>query len=257
MLFRFLLPDPPCPVRAGHCVPLDVVDFHKTCVEEKGLFMSLSGIPVYYFLCEQCGFVFAPEFSSWTPADFGKYIYNAQYAEIDPDFKTVRPEINAQGLLKLFPQMQGVTHLDYGGGAGYLSELLRGAGWDSRTYDPYAGEHRTLPPGARFQLMTSFEVFEHVPDPVRLLEDLGKMLDDDGVLFFSTELSDGRVERHKRIDWGTSRHGTGTSASIRRKACAAWPSALATAATPSWAACISSGSVLRTGRSTSCRRIRP
>lgn len=201
MLFRILLSDPPCPACAGHCVPLDVVDFHKTCVEEKGLFMSLSGIPVYYFLCEQCGFVFAPEFSSWTPADFGKYIYNAQYAEIDPDFKTVRPEINAQGLLKLFPQMQGVTHLDYGGGAGYLSELLRGAGWDSRTYDPYAGEHRTLPPGARFQLITSFEVFEHVPDPVRLLEDLGKMLDDDGVLFFSTELSDGRVQRHKRIDW--------------------------------------------------------
>ena len=196
-----LLSDPPCPVCAGHCVPCDVVDFHKSCVEEKGLFLSLSGIPVYYFLCEECGFVFAPEFASWTPADFARFIYNQQYAEIDPDFKKVRPEINAQGLLKLFPQMQGVTHLDYGGGAGYLSELLRQADWDSRTYDPYAGEHRMLAPGSRFQLITSFEVFEHVPDPRKLLDDLAEMLDDDGLLFFSTELSDGKVQRHKRIDW--------------------------------------------------------
>ena len=201
MLFRILLPEPRCPVCEGHCVPHDVVDFHKTCVEQKGLFLSLSGIPVYYFLCEECGFVFAPEFSSWTQADFAKFIYNQQYADIDPDFKTVRPEINAQGLLKLFPAMNGVKHLDYGGGAGYLSDILHRSGWDSRTYDPYAGEHRVLPPDSRFQLITSFEVFEHVPDPVKLLDDLGRLLDDDGVLFFSTELSDGHVQRYKRIDW--------------------------------------------------------
>lgn len=40
----------------------------------------------------------------------------------------------------------------------------------------------------------------YVPDPRKPLDDLAKMLDDDGLLFFSTELSDGRVQRHRRID---------------------------------------------------------
>ena len=30
-----------------------------------------------------------------------------------------------------------VTHLDYGGGSGLLSDRLRDKGWDSRSYDPF------------------------------------------------------------------------------------------------------------------------
>ena len=200
-MFRILFSDPPCPVCQGHCVPYDVVDFHKTCAEERGLFMSLSGIPIYYFLCERCRFVFAPEFGSWSPADFAKFIYNADYAAIDPDFKALRPDTNAQGLLKLLPEARHVRHLDYGGGEGRLASILRAAGWNSTNFDPYAGESRTLPADAKFDLITSFEVFEHEPDPLFLVERLTGLLAESGLIVFSTLLSDTQLHPPKRIDW--------------------------------------------------------
>jgi 2-polyprenyl-3-methyl-5-hydroxy-6-metoxy-1,4-benzoquinol methylase len=44
-------------------------------------------------------------------------------------------------------------------------------------------------------------VFEHVPDPGRLAQDLVSLLDDDGLIFFSTLLSDGNLEPGKKLDW--------------------------------------------------------
>ena len=170
-------------------------------MEERGLHLPPSGIPIYYHLCDACGFLFAPEFATWTQDDFAQRVYNDLYLEIDPDFREVRPRINAEGLIKMFPDPRGIRHLDFGGGEGFLSRRLRDAGWDSRTYDPYAGSGEPLPPGARFDLITSFEVFEHVPDPLRLMRDLDSLLADYGVLMFSTMLSDDHVRRPRRIDW--------------------------------------------------------
>ena len=191
----------PCPVCQGAATPYDVVDFNKSCVEERGVFLTHSGIPIYYFLCPSCGFLFAPEFSVWTTEDFSRFIYNADYHRVDPDFDGTRAKVNAEGLLKLFPDYQGIHHLDYGGGDGQLSRILQSAGWDSTSYDPYAGNDKQLPEGARFNLITSFEVFEHVADPHPLLASLTSRLADPGLLLFSTMLSDGHLQRPRRIDW--------------------------------------------------------
>lgn len=201
LMFRQMFLAHSCPVCGGECEPYDVVDFHKSCAESAGRFLSLSGIPIYYFLCRECGFLFAPEFRHWSRRDFANYIYNKDYIHLDPDFATVRPRQNAQNLLGILPSPQGVRHLDYGGGEGELSRTLRAAGWDSTCYDPYAGSHQTVPRGARFDLITSFEVFEHVPDPHALLKELDGLLADRGLLIFSTMLSDGHLQRPNRIDW--------------------------------------------------------
>jgi hypothetical protein len=190
-----------CPVCGGNAPPLDVVDFNKSCEEARGKFLPLSGIPVYYHLCEECGFCFAPEFQRWSPGDFSERIYNAGYAQVDPDYAGARPKGNADLVQKLFGKSRGqIRHLDYGGGAGLLSSALNQAGWKSSSYDPFVD--RTAAGGlGKFDLVTAFEVFEHAPDVSRLLQEVVGLMDDESLLLFSTLLSDGQIERNKRLTW--------------------------------------------------------
>jgi cyclopropane fatty-acyl-phospholipid synthase-like methyltransferase len=53
----------------------------------------------------------------------------------------------------------------------------------------------------KFNLVTSFEVFEHVPDVVSLISTLAQLLADDGMVLFSTLLSDGNLTRNQRVQW--------------------------------------------------------
>jgi len=50
-------------------------------------------------------------------------------------------------------------------------------------------------------LITAFEVFEHVPDVNALVSQLNLLLDDEGIVLFSTLLSDGNIEKNRRLDW--------------------------------------------------------
>lgn len=190
-----------CPVCGEHAEAYDVVDFNKNCVEERGVILPLAQVPIYYFLCGGCGFLFAPAFSSWSREDFSNNIYNEDYIKFDPDFDGHRSSTNGVGLLKMFPANPAIRHLDYGGGSGHLTRMLVEGGWDSRSYDPYASHGDRLEPGEKYNLITSFEVFEHVVDPVALVQELHDILDDEGILMFSTLLSDGFIQRPQRINW--------------------------------------------------------
>ncbi len=72
-----------CPVCSGPSNPLDVVDFNKSCEELRSLYIPLSGIPIYYYLCSVCHFCFAPEFQHWSLTDFEEKIYNNDYTIFD------------------------------------------------------------------------------------------------------------------------------------------------------------------------------
>lgn len=200
------IPEPdmkqPCPICAGTCPPVDVVDFNKSCEELRGKFLPLSGIPIYYLLCEHCGFCFAPEFASWRLEDFENNIYNSEYVQVDPDYLDSRPRANASGLASLFGERgTEIRHLDYGGGGGLLSEILRQSGWRSTSYDPFVD--RGLLPGdlGKFDLITAYEVFEHVPEVERLMADLTSLLAEGGIVLFSTLLSDGNIASRQRLSW--------------------------------------------------------
>jgi hypothetical protein len=200
---------PFCPVCHKSSVWLDVVDFNKSCAEDWGIFLELSGIPCYYAYCEHCGFCFCPAIAAWEPAKFKERIYNDDYLIVDPDYEEKRPKYHAGFLMSVFGhQKHRIRHLDYGGGHGLLSGILREAGWQSVSYDPFMDESSFKPDKGSFNLVTAFEVFEHVSDPRALMECCRDFLDSDissingdGMILFSTLVSDGLIKLRQRLNW--------------------------------------------------------
>lgn len=191
-----------CPACSGSCKLLDVVDFNKSCEELRGHYLALSGVPIYYYICGVCGFCLAPEFSRWSLEQFEREIYNDSYSLIDPDYLNERPINNAKVLLSLFHEQKSqIRHLDYGGGNGLLSKQLREQEWNSASYDPFVDRDLNMSHLGRFNLVTAFEVFEHVPDVRRLMSDLLLLLDPKGVILFSTLLSNNHIKAGERITW--------------------------------------------------------
>lgn len=190
-----------CPVCNGPTRTLGAVDFNKSCEEARGRYLPPADIPVEYRVCDHCGFCFAPELYRWSLDTFDERIYNEDYEAVDPDYREVRPKANAHGLLKLFTNGEELRHLDYGGGNGLLSELLRDAGWQSASYDPFVDRDVILGDFGKFDLVTAFEVFEHVPDPGALVSAVAGFLDADGLIVFSTLVSDGHLDGEEGLRW--------------------------------------------------------
>ena len=193
---------PRCPVCDATCVPLGAVEFNKCCEELRGTRLPTSGRLIEYVICPGCDFSFAPEFQAWTLTDFEREIYNEDYVRVDPDAADVRPRMYANSLIAAFgEQGRAITHLDYGGGAGLLSELLRQAGWQSTSWDPFFDRGVDPKKLGTFQLITCFEVFEHVPDAGQLAKTLASLLATDGLLMFSTQVSDGQLATGQPLTW--------------------------------------------------------
>lgn len=192
-----------CPICSHDCLPLDVVDFNKSCEERRGRFLELSGIPIYYFLCSNsaCRFCFAPEFSTWQKRDFAEKIYNDDYVRVDPEYLEVRPRNISSELNGMFGGYKHeIRHLDFGGGSGLMSQLLREAQWQSISSDPFAGATAPAVLG-QFNLITAVEVFEHVQNVRELIDTLSLLLAPKGVVLFKTLVSDGHIAPNRRIDW--------------------------------------------------------
>lgn len=177
-----------CKVCEAPSVLFGVVDFHKSCEEARGRRLALSGWPVYYRRCERCGFTFTSDFDGWSPEDFRRQIYNGDYILVDPDFAEARPAANARLVTESFAgSRETMRILDYGGGDGLLAERLRAQGFEAATYDPFS-RFDSMPAG-RFDLITCFEVMEHVPWPREAVAAMTGLLKDEkkeGAILFST-----------------------------------------------------------------------
>ena len=187
-------PQPRCPICDHDTAILDCVDFN--------IYPEKTGIPIYYNICSHCDFCFAPEMYKWSPEEFGKYVYNEFYIKVDPDYVYKRPADDAATIINRFGSVKDqIRHLDYGGGQGVMSSILRENGFDSIAYDPFVNKDVNLSDLGKFDLITSFEVFEHVPDVHHLMTTLGGLRKDDGVIYFSTLMSNGNIKRGERLHW--------------------------------------------------------
>jgi hypothetical protein len=183
-----------CKVCQGPSPLFGVVDFHKSCIEAQGQRIALSGQPIYYRRCEQCAFTFTDAFDAWTPEAFQHNIYNNDYIKVDPDFTELRPAGNASMVASTFQSSRASMRiLDFGGGAGLLAERLRDQGFSATTYDPFSNFNE-MPPDT-FDLITCFEVMEHVPSPRQTVATMIALLQEQGAVLFSTLLQPATFEK--------------------------------------------------------------
>jgi SAM-dependent methyltransferase len=174
----------PCKVCAGTAELYGVVDFSKSCEEQHGVFVAMTGVPVYYHRCPTCGLIFTSVFDHWPLSKFAEHIYNEDYATVDPDYLERRPTSNADLVAQFIRRGSFLRVLDYGGGNGLLAGLLRARGIAASSWD--AMIDRVRPEPAAYDVVTSFEVFEHTPDPVATCAEALACLRPQGVLLFTT-----------------------------------------------------------------------
>lgn len=189
------VPETPCKCCATEAPLYGVVDFNKNCEMLRRKVFDLSGIPIYYYRCPQCQFIFTTAFDHFTTVDFHRYIYNEDYLLVDPDYQQLRPRGNAAFLSRLFADRRPQHILDYGGGNGLLAELLRTAGFSQAdTYDPFVARYSVRPPH-RYDCVVSFEVAEHSTDPVRTFAEMNDLLMDPGLILLSTLLQPANIDQ--------------------------------------------------------------
>lgn len=140
---------------------------------------------VEYFRCGRCGFI-QTEAPYWlsesyadaiTATDLGLVGRNYYYSVVTRAILTCL--FNADG-----------RFVDYGGGYGIFVRLMRDAGFDFYWMDRYcenlfARGFRAEAGGGEYELLTAWEVFEHMLDPLREVAEMAALSDN---ILFSTEL---------------------------------------------------------------------
>jgi len=178
------------------------VDFNRCCGELPEQKLPALGIPVHYHRCTGCGFLFTECFDDWTEDEFKQFIYNDDYVKVDPDYVEVRPAGIAAQMINQFGQDRSrIRILDYGGGNGLVARRLREAGFAHvETYDPFTPEFSARP-DSKFDLITSYETVEHLPDPLSVFDVMVDLLTPSGVVLFSTLLQPPELERLGMTWW--------------------------------------------------------
>jgi 2-polyprenyl-3-methyl-5-hydroxy-6-metoxy-1,4-benzoquinol methylase len=142
---------------------------------------------VKYYQCSNCNFI-QTETPYWLDES-----YKSAIAAVDTGIVT-RNLIDCSiisKLIRLFFNTKG-KFLDYGGGYGLFVRLMRDRGFNFYRYDKYSenlfARHFDLADtdGENdFELITSFEVFEHLSSP---LAEISEMMKNGKSLVFSTEI---------------------------------------------------------------------
>lgn len=139
---------------------------------------------IQYFKCEHCGFV-QTEQPYWLAEAYSDAIANI---DIGPVNRSVQCSEKAMALIVSFFRAHE-KFIDYGGGYGIFVRMMRDRGLNFFYYDKYCenilAKNFEASRGERYELLTAFEVFEHLENPV---EELNEMLSFSKNIFFTTEL---------------------------------------------------------------------
>lgn len=149
-----------CKICGSSCHPAMYFDFNKNCQ----MIEMPASWDVYYWQCNSCEFLFTKDLDN---VDFKEVIYNDEYIKFDPDFELIRPWGTAEYVRSNYSR--DMTILDYGGGTGKLSKLLRSQGYKCWSYDPFFGD---AAPKKKFDMVISIEAMEHSPDPKAFIADM-------------------------------------------------------------------------------------
>lgn len=137
---------------------------------------------VSYCRCHCCGFI-QTEDPYWLPEAYSSAI-------TDSDIGLIARNIHLSGVINNVLKIlnpQG-SLLDFGGGYGMFVRMMRDKGWNFEWYDEYcenlfAKGHEMHQ--QHYEVVTSFELLEHLPDPMEMFERLFALSD---TLICTTEL---------------------------------------------------------------------
>jgi hypothetical protein len=141
---------------------------------------------IAYFRCSECGFICTEE-PFWLDEAYADAITSSDVGLVQ---RNIRLAGIAEILIRTFFGCRG-KFLDYAGGYGLFVRLMRDRGLDFRWYDRYCsnlfakGFAGPADGAETYRLLTAFEVFEHLVDP---LDEIGKMLTLSRSILFTTEL---------------------------------------------------------------------
>ena len=141
---------------------------------------------VDYFQCSNCGFVQTEE-PYWLEEAYSQPIASS---DVGLAYRNLSFSQVTQNLLFNFFNHQA-RFIDYGGGYGLFVRLMRDAGFDFYWFDKFCqnifaqGFEITPSDNKSFELVTAFEVFEHLVNPIDELEEL---LKNSRNILLSTEL---------------------------------------------------------------------
>lgn len=150
---------------------------------------------VDYCKCAQCGFI-QTEDPYWLDEAYSNVISDR---DLGPVNRAIIGSRNVEAvILTCFDA--NAKFVDWGGGYGLFTRLMRDNGYDYYWHDIYCqnlfAKGFVAAPGTRYELLTAFEVFEHLVDPHA---EVSKMLEYSQNIMFSTVLVPGEVASTK--DW--------------------------------------------------------
>jgi hypothetical protein len=137
---------------------------------EKFRLRGLQGIDVAYFECANCRSLQTQE-PTWLGDAYG------QSNLANTDTGAAQRVLGNHAFILIAAKLFHLrTMLDFGGGDGLLCRLLRDRGFDAQTIDEYAtptyGRLFEGDLARNYDLITAFEVFEHLPRPAETLASL-------------------------------------------------------------------------------------
>jgi hypothetical protein len=187
-----------CKICGGQSPFFDVVDFNKFAASNYDYYsFGPSDVLVPYFRCGECEFLFTPFFDDWSSNDFSELIYNIDYGAVDGEYASIRPRGVAQQMVRILAGYQSARILDFGSGTGVFAESMNAAGFHVASYDPFSTPDR---PAGLFDIVTCFEVLEHMPFPLDGLYDIKSFLLEGGCILFSQALQPQNIQQ-LRCSW--------------------------------------------------------
>lgn len=139
---------------------------------------------VSYYICSNCGFI-QTEDPYWLSEAYSDEIADSDIGILSRNVFLVE---KSKAILSYCLNNNYKSILDYGGGYGIYTRMMRDDGFNVEWYDKYAenifakGFEKSV---EHYDIITAFELFEYFDDPVKEISDIFRYGDK---LLFSTEI---------------------------------------------------------------------